>query len=168
MKNIILFYITIISVFSFNIYSQKASVAAADKKYANYAYVDAIKTYERVAEKGYKSADMFKKLGNAYYFNAKLEDAAKWYGELFALTTDLEPEYYYRYAQSLRSIGENDKANDLMKKFYQSSGNDNRARLFEKDVNYLEAIKENSGRYQVEDAGINSAYSDYGTAIYLK
>ena len=167
MKNNILFYITIISVFSFNIYSQKASVAAADKKYANYAYVDAIKTYERVAEKGYKSADMFKKLGNAYYFNAKLEDAAKWYGELFALTTDLEPEYYYRYAQSLRSIGENDKANDLMKKFYQSSGNDNRARLFEKDVNYLEAIKENSGRYQVEDAGINSAYSDYGTAIYL-
>ena len=167
MKNNILFYITIISVFSFNIYSQEARITAADKKYDSYAYVDAIKTYERVAEKGYKSVDMFKKLGNAYYFNAKLEDAAKWYGELFAMTTDLEPEYYYRYASSLRAIGENEKANEMMKKFNQSSGNDSRAKLFEKNMNYLEAIKENSGRYEVEDAGINSQYSDYGTSIYL-
>jgi len=167
MKNNILFYITIISVFSINIYSQKARLASADKKYDNYAYVDAIKTYERVADKGYKSVEIFKKLGNAYYFNAKLEDAAKWYGELFAMTTDLEPEYYYRYASSLRSIGENDKANQMMEKFNESSGNDSRAKLFEKNTNYLEVIKENSGRYQIENAGINSQYSDYGTAIYL-
>jgi outer membrane protein OmpA-like peptidoglycan-associated protein len=167
MKNNILFYITIISVFSFNIYSQKARIAAADKKYDSYAYVDAIKTYERVAEKGYKSEELFKKLGNAYYFNAQLEDAARWYAELFAMTTDLEPEYYYRYSSSLRSIGENDKANEMMAKFNQSSGNDSRAKLFEKNRNYLEEIKENSGRYEIEDAGVNSQYSDYGTAIYL-
>jgi len=166
MKNNILFCITIISVFSFNIYSQKAKIAAADKKYDSYAYVDAIKTYERVAEKGYKSEELFKKLGNAYYFNAKLEDAARWYGELFDMTTDLEPEYYYRYSSSLRSIGENDKANEMMAKFNQSSGNDSRAKLFEKNRNYLEEIKENSGRYEIEDAGVNSQYSDYGTAIY--
>ena len=167
MKNNILFYITIVSVFSFNIYSQKASVNTADKKYDNYAYIDAIKTYERVAEKGYKSVDLFKKLGNAYYFNAELEKAAKWYDELFAMdTANLEPEYYYRYAQSLRSIGENDKANQILELFNQKSGNDIRGKLFKKNTNYLEAIKANSGRFQVEDAGINSKYSDYGTAIY--
>jgi outer membrane protein OmpA-like peptidoglycan-associated protein/tetratricopeptide (TPR) repeat protein len=167
MKNNILFYITILSVFSFNIYSQKARIAAADKKYDSYAYVDAIKTYERVANKGYKSEELFKKLGNAYYFNAQLEDAARWYGELFEMTSDLEPEYYYRYSSSLRSIGENDKANEMMAKFNQSSGNDSRAKLFEKNRNYLEEIKENSGRYEIEDVGVNSQYSDYGTAIYL-
>ncbi len=168
MKNNILFYITIVSVFSFNIYSQKASVNTADKKYDNYAYIDAIKTYERVAEKGYKSVDLFKKLGNAYYFNAELEKAAKWYGELFAMdTANLEPEYYYRYAQSLRSIGENDKANQMLELFNQKSGNDIRGKLFKKNTNYLEAIKANSGRFQVENAGINSKYSDYGTAIYM-
>ncbi|MFE3869580.1 OmpA family protein [Flavobacterium sp. LS2P90] len=168
MKNIILLYITIISVFSFNIYSQKARVTAADKNYDSYAYVDAIKTYERVAEKGYKSVDMFKKLGNAYYFNGELDKAAKWYGELFNMPadSDLEAEYYYRYAQSLRSIGQNDKANEMLQKFIQKSGNDSRGKLFKKDINYLEAIKANSGRYQVEDAGINSKYSDYGSAIY--
>jgi outer membrane protein OmpA-like peptidoglycan-associated protein/tetratricopeptide (TPR) repeat protein len=167
MKNNLLLYITVVSVFSFNIYSQKARVTIADQKYDNYAYVDAIKTYERVAEKGYKSADMFKKLGNAYYFNAELDKAARWYGELFAMdTTNLEPEYYYRYAQSLRSIGENDKANEMLELFNQKAGNDMRGKLFKKNTNYLEAIKANSGRYQVEDAGVNSKYSDYGTALY--
>ncbi|MFV5693801.1 flagellar motor protein MotB, partial [Flavobacterium sp. LT1R49] len=66
MKKNMLICITIVTIFSFNIYSQKTKLVTADKKYDNYAYVDAIKTYERVAEKGYKSADLFKKLGNAY------------------------------------------------------------------------------------------------------
>ena len=56
---------------SFDSYAQQSKVAAGDKKYDNYAYIDAIKTYERVAEKGYKSEDMFKKLGNSYYFNSE-------------------------------------------------------------------------------------------------
>jgi len=168
MKKNILLYITIVSVFSINIYSQKAKLATADKKYDGYAYVDAIKTYERIAEKGYKSAELFKKLGNAYYFNAQLDKAAKWYGELFTMdnTSNLEPEYYYRYAQSLRAIEQNDKANEMMELFNQKSGNDTRGKLFKKNTNYLEAIKANSGRYKVEDAGINSMYSDYGTALY--
>lgn len=167
MKNYITLCLTIVSVFSFNCYSQKARLASADKKYDSYAYIAAIKTYERVAEKGYKSADMFQKLGNAYYFNAELEQAAKWYAELFAMNVEVEPVYYYRYAQSLRSIGENKKANEMLEKFNQLSGNDSRGDLFLKNVNYLEAIKNNSGRYKVEDAGINSQYSDYGTAVTL-
>jgi hypothetical protein len=30
----------------------------------------------------------------------ELEKAAQWYGELFAMTTEVEPAYYYRYAIS--------------------------------------------------------------------
>jgi len=167
MKKNILLSIVIISVFSLNIYSQKARLASADKKYDNYAYIDAIKTYEKVAEKGYRSAAVFQKLGNAYYFNSELDKAAKWYGELFAMEeTEIEPEYYFRYSQSLRAIGENDKADQMMEKFNELLGNDARGTLFKKHKNYLEAIKENSGRYNIEDAGINSQYSDYGSFVY--
>ncbi|PKH69172.1 hypothetical protein CXF59_00150, partial [Flavobacterium sp. ALD4] len=66
------------------------------------------------AEKGYKSADMFQKLGNAYYFNGELKESSRWYGELFAMTTDLERVYYYRYAQSLRFTGEKEKGDEMM------------------------------------------------------
>ncbi|MBF2708491.1 OmpA family protein [Flavobacterium soyangense] len=167
MKNFILLYITIISVFSFNSYAQKAQLTSADKKYNSFAYIDAIKTYERVAEKGYKSEDMFQKLGNSYYFNGELDKAAKWYDELFAMAPDQQPEYFYRYAQSLKAVGQIDKANEMLEKFHQKAGNDKRANLYEKNKNYLDRIKVNSGRYKVEDAGINSKYSDYGSSFYL-
>ena len=48
MKKNTLLCIAIIIVFSFNIYSQKASLASADKKYDSYAYINAIKTYNMV------------------------------------------------------------------------------------------------------------------------
>jgi len=156
-----------ISVFSVNIYAQKAKLANADKKYDNYSYIDAIKTYEKVAEKGYKSAPMFQKLGNAYYFNGELDKAVKWYTELFAMPdTTIEAPYYYRYAQSLRAIGENDKADQILEYFDKISNNDSRAKLFKENTNYLDQIKANSGRYKIENAGINSKYSDYGSSIY--
>lgn len=167
MKNYILLCVTIVSVFSFDGYSQKAKIAAADKKYDSYAYIDAIKTYERVAEKGYKSEDMFQKLGNSYYFNSDFEKSAKWYGELFAMNPEQQPEYIYRYSHSLKAIGETSKADEMLAKFNEKSGNDTRAKLYKKNSNYLDAIKENSGRYNIENAGINSKYSDYGTAVYL-
>lgn len=159
-------YITFLSIICISGYSQKSTVASADKEYEKYAYVDAIKTYERVAEKGYKSQDMLQKLGNSYYFNADLANAAKWYGELFALTQDVDAEYFYRYSQALKGIGDYSKANEMLERFNQKSGTDARGKLYEERKNYLEDIKMNSGRYKVENAGINSKYSDYGSAFF--
>lgn len=82
-------------------------------------YIDIIKTYERVVGKGFKSVEMFKKLANAYYFRGKLDKAAKFYQELFNMTSDLEAEYYFRYAQSLKFINKKDKANEMMKIYHQ-------------------------------------------------
>ncbi|MFD2942000.1 OmpA family protein [Flavobacterium notoginsengisoli] len=166
MKNYTLLFLTIISSFSFSTYAQQAKINSGDKKYDSYAYVDAIKTYEKVANKGYKSEDMFKKLGNAYYFNSDFKGAAKWYKELFAMNPTVEPEYYYRYAQSLKSTGDISKANKMFDEFNTRSKNDSRAKFYKEDVNYLDQIKANSGRYKIEDAGINSKYSDYGSYVY--
>lgn len=147
-------------------HAQKSKVAAADIQYERFSYIDAIATYERVAEKGYKDEKMFQKLGNAYYFNAELGKAAKWYAELFSMNENQEPEYLYRYSQTLKSIGEYAKADKLLDQFNKKSGNDLRAKLYEKNKNYLEEIKANSGRFNIEDAGINSEFSDYGASFY--
>lgn len=84
-------------------------------------YIDIIKTYERVYKKGYKSIEILKRLGDAYYFEEKLEKAAKLYEELFAMTTDLDAEYYFRYAYSLKFINKKDKSNAMMKIFIQKT-----------------------------------------------
>jgi outer membrane protein OmpA-like peptidoglycan-associated protein/tetratricopeptide (TPR) repeat protein len=164
MKNFIYITLLVVSVFSPNCFAQQ--VEKAEKAYDNYAFIDAIKTYERIAAKGYKSEELFKNLGNAYYFNGQSENAVKWYTELFNMSSNVGTEYYYRYAQSLRSSGNNEKANQILEKLSKIASNDSRVELFLKNKNYLEEIKANSGRYQIEDAGINSIYSDYGTAIY--
>ena len=109
---------------------------------------------------------MFKKLGNSYYFNAELELAGKWYDELFSMTQDVEPEYFYRYSHTLKVTGHYAKADEMLLKFSEKSGADSRAKLFNTNRNYLSEIKANSGRYKIEDAGINTKYSEYGGAHY--
>lgn len=164
MKKIL--YTALVFIITMSGYSQKLKEAKADKQYDKFAYVDAIKTYERLFEKGYKSQEMLQKLGNAYYFNAELEKANKWYTELFALTQDVDPEYYYRYAQTLKSVKDYKKADEMLAKFNQKNGNDLRAKLAASQKDYLARIKKNSGRYTLENAGINSDKSDYGSAFF--
>ncbi|MFD2909027.1 flagellar motor protein MotB, partial [Flavobacterium ardleyense] len=147
-------------------FAQKGKLAAADKKFDELAYIDAIEIYKKVAEKGHKSVDLFQKLGNSYYFNANLEEANKWYTELFALRQEVEPEYYFRYAQTLKSVREYAKSDEYLVKFSQKKGADNRAKIFVANKDYLSDIKKNSGRQTIEDAGINTEYSDYGGAFH--
>ena len=158
-------YSTVLLLLTLSGYSQKAKVPSADKKYENYSYVDAIYTYEYVASKGYKDEKMFQKLGNAYYFIADLVKAEKWYTELFAMNQEQEPEYYYRYSQTLKAVGNYTKADTMLEEFNKRSKNDQRGKLYAEQKNYLEDIKTNSGRFEVVDAGINSEYSDYGSSF---
>jgi outer membrane protein OmpA-like peptidoglycan-associated protein/tetratricopeptide (TPR) repeat protein len=142
--------------------------AKGTKQFQNYAYVDAIKTYERIFAKGYKSQDMLQKLGDSYYYKGDLTSAAKWYNELFTFAPENPAEYYFRYAQALKATNDYAKADQIMAKFNQLSGNEQRAKLAVTQKDYLAQIKKNSGRYTLENAGINSQYSDYGAAYYDK
>ena len=165
MKKQIIFILAL-SLHGFLMNAQEVKINKANKNYEQFAYVDAIKTYEKVAAKGHKSAEVFQKLGNAYYFQSRLEEANKWYTELFAMNQEVEPELYFRYAQTLKAVGDYKKADQMMEKFYQKKGTDNRAKIGKTQKDYLAEIKKNSGRYRIENAGINSEFSDYGTAFY--
>jgi hypothetical protein len=97
----------------------------------------------RGGTKGYKSVPFFKKLGNAYYFNAQLEQVKKNGMNYLLLTDKLESEYY-RYAQSYELL-------EIMKKQIKFN-HDDRAELTHHE-NYLQQIKANSGRYTIKDSG---------------
>ncbi|WP_159086069.1 tetratricopeptide repeat protein [Flavobacterium faecale] len=80
-------------------------------------YVNIIETYERVAEKGYRSAYLFRVIADSFYFSGKMDKAARWYNELFGIKTKLEPVYYYRYGATLIKTGETEKGNAMIEKF---------------------------------------------------
>ncbi|MBT2163669.1 flagellar motor protein MotB, partial [Zobellia sp. KMM 6746] len=84
--------------------AQEKKIRKADTKFTNYSYASAIQSYEDLVEDGYTEEEIFKNLGNANYLNANYQEASNWYGQLFQLgITDIDPEYMYRYAQTLKS-----------------------------------------------------------------
>ena len=109
--------------------AQVEEVSQADQKFSDYAFIDAISIYEKVAQQGYRSAEIFQRLGDAYYFNGRYEEAAKWYKELMAENPTPSSEYLYRYAQSLKSTGVYKQADALMQRFATQNEQDNRGRL---------------------------------------
>ena len=153
-------------IFSFFGYSQEVKLKKANSNYENFQYEDAIVTYEKVAKKGYKSVELLSKLGDSYYFQSKLKEANKWYNDLFSLKKKLNSEYYFRYAQTLKAVGNYKKADEMMEKFNKVNTSDMRAILSKAQLDYLEVIKNNSGRYTIQNAGINSEFSDYGASFY--
>jgi tetratricopeptide (TPR) repeat protein len=83
--------------------------------------IDILRTYERVLEKGYRTEEMVRRVANARFFDGDLDVASKWYTQLYEMNPNWEPVYYYRYAESLKATGQNEKAREMMKLFEEKS-----------------------------------------------
>lgn len=145
-------------------FAQDGKISRADKKFNQYAFVDARKIYLDVVEKGYESADLFQKLADSYYFNAEYTSAEVWYKRLIdTYSEEIQPEYYFRYAQTLRALKNYDLADAMMTRFNDLNGTDTRATLFKESPDYLREITEyKKSKYMLEDIrSINSRYSDF-------
>ncbi|MBU2975791.1 OmpA family protein [Zobellia sp. B3R18] len=149
--------------------AQEKKIKKADTKFTNYSYASAIQSYEDLVEDGYTEEEIFKNLGNANYLNANYEEAANWYGQLFQLgITDIDPEYMYRYAQTLKSLEKYDASDIWMNKFKKARSNDQRALAFGNNLDYLDQIEERSGRYELKNLALNSKVSDFAPSFYGK
>lgn len=145
----------------------KGSAKKAEKKFESYSFVDARDLYTRIANKGNASSEVLKKLGDSYYFNGEYRDASNWYGKLInAEETEITPEYYFRYAQSLKSIERYEEADKVMRSFESANANDKRVQMFTKETDYLNEIKRQSGRYVVKSVNINSKLQDFSPSFY--
>lgn len=147
--------------------AQKGKIKKGNKEYNQYAFVDAQQAYLRVVEKGFKSADIFQKLGDSYYFTADYNNAAKWYKSLYDnYKSSIDSDYIYRYAQSLKSIKKYEASDKIMEKFYEANGNDNRAVFFAQERDYLNAIEQQAGRFELSKVSFNSKLSDFAPSFY--
>ncbi len=143
-------------------FSQIDKLDEANEKFENFAYVDARQIYLEVAEAGYESESLFKKLGDSYYFNNDLENAEKWYGKLFDYSDDLSTDYLFRYAQSLRGVEKYEESVKYMKKFDSITKRSVETAELDDKQNYLELIDLQSGKFKIDTiARINSELSDF-------
>jgi len=159
----------LLAVFFFQAgFAQKDKLEEADKMFDRYAFIDAREVYLEVAEAGYKSENLFKKLGDSYYFNGDLPNAEKWYGELYEfMNKQLEEDYLFRYAMALKSNQKYKESDQLMLQFEKIKGADSRVELLRGERNYLELIELQSDKFTFKNAGLNSELSDFSPKIYL-
>ena len=157
----------IMLLFTGNTFSQKGKVAKANKNFDKYSYIDAREVYLKVVEDGYKSAEIYKRLGDTYYYNSEYKSASEWYSNLVnEFPDDIEPIYYYRGAQSLKSSGEYEESDNIMKLYYDNGGSVIVAKNFSENPDYLNSIAENARDFSIDKTTINSNLSDFGPSFY--
>jgi len=159
----------IIVLISFNVsYAQKGKIEKANKEYDKYSYIDAQKIYLKVVEDGYGSAEIYKRLGDTYYYNSDYKNAAIWYSRLISeFPDDTETDYYYKAAQSLKSEKKYTESDAMMESYIAKGGSGVIVQNFKNNPNYLKSIAEGAKEYDLDKAGINTESSDYGPSFYL-
>ncbi len=164
-RNIFIFALVVFT--AGNAFSQKRDIQRANKEFDKFAYIDAREIYLKVVEDGYISAEILKKLGDTYYFNSDYTNAAQWYDKLVKQFPDeTEPEYYYRAAQSLKSLGKYDESDALLNDYIAKGGNGLVIKTYEDDPNYLKSKVFKARDFSLEKVGINTATSDFGPSFY--
>lgn len=159
--------VAVLILVSFTSIAQNGKIQSVQDDYRDFAYVKTSEVLLEVANKGYKSVDLFQKLGNSFYYRNEMKEAAKWYGELIALGEVIEPEYYFRYALALKGIEDYEASDKWMAKFNELKPNDLRGRAFMSKVDYKSAIEEKSrDDIEIENLEFNTEFSDFGITEY--
>ncbi|WP_108245127.1 OmpA family protein [Muricauda brasiliensis] len=148
--------------------AQESKIKKANEDFFNYDYIDARKIYLKVVEDGYTSAQVFEKLGDTYYFNSEYAEASKWYVQLIEQYPDeVKNEYYFRTAQTLKSVGKFEESKAMMEKF-QTSSND--SDLAQNQLNNWKSFEDlNSSenkKFKVTNITPNMSGSDFGPSFY--
>ncbi|MCV2487419.1 OmpA family protein [Flavobacterium sp. SH_e] len=147
--------------------AQDKKVEKANEAYNKFAFIEASKLYQKLADKGNSSLEVLTKLGNSYYFNGQYPEAAEAYGNVFNSGQSIDPEFYFRYAQALNNVRRYDEANAVIKKYYTVTDKKDLSDNW-KEKKLMADIQKQSGRYNIKDVSINTPVSDYGTAFYGK
>ncbi|WP_010181318.1 OmpA family protein [Aquimarina agarilytica] len=169
MKKIYIFTLLISLSFCSLIIAQNSNdlITNANSEFDRFAYIDAREIYIQVANKGYKSADLYQKIADSYYFNAEFREAHTWYDKLVKqFSASISPEYLYRYAQCLKSVQKFKKADKVMERFASITKEyDSRAFNFKTNRYYLDLIEKRSGKFQFNPFDFNSEFSDHSPSF---
>lgn len=155
--------LVIIFVFSIQfINAQDQELIRAKKFFDRTYYSEAIILYEKLAEEK-PSQEVIKNLADSYYYTNDLIKAQRYYRLLFQNYKDnLDREYYFRYAQTLKATNAYNDANNVLKEYYAKSSNPEDAANFEKDIKTLENVSAIGKRFEIKNLSINTPNSEFG------
>lgn len=162
MKN--LYIVLSLGLMSISLVAQNKDTKVADKLFNRYEYVDAVKEYQKLVDNGKGDAYVYKQLADTYYNMFNTGEAITWYAK--ATETPQDAETYFRYAQMLKSSGKYEEANKQMAKFAALVPNDQRAKAFKENPNYVPKLVGKTPGYTAKSLEVSSDKSEFGAVLY--
>lgn len=143
--------------------AQNQYTKLADKLYDRFEYVDAAKEYLKLAESNKADNYIYKQLAESYYNVFNTKEAIKWYAKVVEEKQDAET--YYKYAQMLKAEGNFKDADFQMLQFAQLAPNDQRAKSFKSNPNYLPKLQGQPKLFDIVKSDVSSDKSDFGAVL---
>ncbi|WP_055446179.1 OmpA family protein [Lacinutrix mariniflava] len=160
MKNSLLYIL-----FFFTVSITTAQIKVADNFFKDYAYYQATELYLEVLKKGDTTEHVLTRLGDCYYNNSNVQLASYWYKKAVTKYKDVNPEYLYKYVQTLRSLNQFEESKKWTTVFKDRKKNDRRVKeddVF--DIEKFEALESTDRVYvDFQNLDINTKYSDFGS-----
>ena len=136
----------------------------ADTYFERAYYSDAIPLYEQILPKN-KSSKLIKNLADSYYHTFDMKAAARWYEYLITNYADqVDESYYFKLNQSLKAIGEYEKAKKVSIDFYTTNNRADRVIQTNKDFKYIENVQAIGERFEIKNLNLNTTTSEFGAA----
>lgn len=153
----------IIFVFSIQfINAQDQELERAKRFFDRTYYAEAILLYEKIVSES-PNAESVRNLADSYYYTNDLKNAQRYYRLLLkSYNQDLDRNYYFKFAQTLKGTNSYEEANAVMKEYYSKSANAQDLVNFERDTKTLENVSAIGSRYEIKNLGINTENSEFG------
>jgi outer membrane protein OmpA-like peptidoglycan-associated protein len=159
-------FVSILMIATISLAQDKKS--QAQKSFDALWYKKAAEQFQAAVEKGDDSQQALQNVGDAYYFNTDMENAVKWYGQLFSnFELSLEPTYIFRYIHALKGTGDYRTAKSIIQRYGKKleKADYNLTQLRGKQ-DKLEKLLDMEPQFYLTNLSINTRLADFGTAFY--
>lgn len=161
MKTLCKFHLILITIFcSTQLMAQKAALKAANRKFEEMSYHEAIPLYLRVLKKDSMYVDAIVKIANSYRLTNNMYQAEKWYKKAVSLPGASSIQRHH-YGKALLANGKYAEATEWIKRY----SSDNTSYLF-RSISDFALLMVDSADYRVTPLSINSENADFGAIPY--
>lgn len=134
MKNIYTILLTLL--IGASAFAQNISISNADEHFYQREYLEASEMYRLISDKNQR---VIQNLADSYFYTNRMLNAEDYYRQLFIkFGRNIAPEYQFRFAQTLRSLGKQEEADQNLSEYFGRNVN---FREWEKHVDTIAPYK---------------------------
>ncbi len=146
--------------------AQQQDLQRANRLFDKTYYSEAIPLYEKISLKN-QSAQVLQNLGDCYYYTNQYDKAQAQYSVLFqSASKELNGDFYFKYAQTLKARGKYTEANTVLRNYYQASNNKTAVEKLDKAIKSLSNVTAIGNRFEIVNLALNTPNSEFGGVVF--